>query len=512
MALARQARGGTKDTKLAKQSLLSATETTWRKWRAFIREKQDEIQRRQVDAAVLDDLTMIAGTTSEVFRAKLTAAERQEMSAILESRRQNAQRQAEAQARQTGTPVPDVEQVLAEVVQRISDELEGKCTKSGMALMYFEGELMEFNHQAIANSTSDDDYMMVASGASRQKQMRMLVIGGVALVAVAIIALIVFRPFAAKSSASAAAPTALVGQQSTELWNVKAVTIGDVRSPIAGASVGYPLLICISDAQQKLATAGTEIRIEGTQSVRTYRLNADTQSMPRDLVVANCAVSPPQMLRSAGLIETQTSRLLDASLIQYVTVWAPDTNPAAIPADRMQVDLLVTDPKIGANTLILADGTRWAATKSTPENGAVRLSYLVPLSKTAQEAGWEVRQDDTLPGLLSVELPAPTSRARLLRDRVQVSDGVAKVVTRDGQSFVSLTLTLALAQGADDLPLLPGDILVSREDGAAIANVQWTPPTLAPKTPATVQVEIPLDSRRSSLEVVLANYRARVGW
>ncbi len=512
MALARSARGGAKETKLAKQSLISATETTWRKWRAFIREKQDELRRRKADAAGLDDLTIGVGATTEVFRAKLTAAERQEMSAILETRRQNAQRQAEAEARQTGQPAPDVEQILAEVVQRISDELDGKTTRSGMALMYFEGELMEFNHQAIANSTSNDDYLLVASDASRRKQMRVASITGVVVMALVLMVLLVFRPFASRETAQVTAPVAYVGQHTTEFWNVETVTIGDVRSSIQGASIGYPLLICLSADQQRLATIGTELRVEGKESIRTYRLNADAQSTPRDLVVANCAVSPPKLLRSAGLIGTETSRALEPTLVQQINVWGADTDPTVIPVDRMQVDLLVTDVQIGTNMLILADGTRWSATTSTPVADGLRLSFLVPVATGSQQAGWEVTQPQGLAAVLPLILPAPSSRAQVVRDRVEVQVGTATVVSRDGQLSVSISLTLTLTNGAEELTLVPADLVVSRDNGAPLTTAQWTPPTLAPGVPATVQVDIPVDSRWSTVEVALGKYRARVHW
>ncbi len=512
MALARSAHRGAKETKLAKQSLISATETAWRKWRAFIREKQDDLRRRQADADGLDDLTIGVGAIAEVFRAKLTAAERQEMSTIVETRRQNAQRQAEAQARQTGQPAPDVEQVLADVVQRISDELEGKATRSGMALMYFEGELMEFNHQAIARSTSDDDYLLIASDASRQKQMRVVAVIGVSVMALVIIVLLVFRPFAASGTAPVTTPVAYVGQHTAELWNAETVTIGNVRAAISGASIGYPLLICLSADQQPLATAGTALRVEGMESIRTYRLNADAQSTPRDLVVADCAVTPPKLLRSAGLIGTETSRLLEPTLVEQVMVWGSDTHPAVIPPDRMQVDLLVRDAQNGASTLILADGTRWSATTSTPVDGGLRLSFLVPVAAGSQEAGWEVTQPEGLPGVLPLTLPAPISHAQVVRERVVVRGGTATVVRRDGRSLVSLTLTLTLASGTEELSLLPSDLVVSRDDGVPVTTAQWTPPALTPGVPATVQVDMLLDSRQSTVEVALATYHARVDW
>jgi hypothetical protein len=321
----------------------------------------------------------------------------------------------------------------------------------------------------------------------------------------------VVRPFAATGSAPAAAPVAVVGQQPAPVWALTTVTLGDVTGPVTGAALGYPLLLCLSPAQQQVATAGSALRLDGPQSRRTYRLHADATSTPRDLVVANCATAPPTLLRAAGLVETATSRALDAALVRQVTVWGPDTNPAAIPADRMQVELVVSDPQTGPNTLILADGTRWSATSSTPVAGGLRLGFLVPLATSAQDAGWEVTAPDTLPGLLPLTLPAPTSRAALLRERLQVAGGAAQVTTRDGVPLVTLALTLTLGPGPE-LALLPDDVLVTRADGGARVAVPWTPPTLVAGTPVTVELALPRDRPAAAVEVALAAYRARVRW
>ncbi len=511
MAVARL--GQRKAANLAKAQLITAVETTWRTWRAFIREKQDDIQRRQNDATVLDDLTLKPGQSAGPVRAKLSAAIRQELSAVLEARRQEAQRVAEVDARKIGSAPLDPEQVLARVVQRVSDELEGKIHKQGLALVWYDNQLVEFDHRTVARTTRDDDYLLAGGDASRQQRQRRVIVGGVAVMAVVLVLVLVLRPFAASgSTAPAVVPAATIGKQRVPLWDAPVVVVGDQRSPVSGAALGYPLLLCITPEQQKAATPWTTLTIEGTESVRTYRLNADAQALPRDLVVANCAQSPPQLLRSAGLVDAVTSRPLDAGLIRSVAVWGADTDPSAIPADRMHVELVITDPEVGPNTLILADGSRWSPTSSTPDGDTLRLSYLVPAAQGPQEAGWEVSAAGQLPGLLPVQVPAPMGRAALLRDRLQVRDGNATVTTREGQPVVSLRVTVAVTDGASALTLLPGDLVVKRSDGGPVADVVWSPPTMEPGVAETVEIVIPVNGRRPPLDVALAAYRARVGW
>ncbi|HEX6288245.1 MAG TPA: hypothetical protein VFZ66_03600 [Herpetosiphonaceae bacterium] len=514
MAFARSPRA--KTTQLSKQQLLAESEATWRKWRAFLREKQAEHQHRQAERAGLDDLTQAAGTSMEVVRARLTAAERQELSAILEYRRRVAQGRAEAQARQQGQPIPDSEEVLGQLLQQIAAELDGNVAKSGMALLPESAQhpdrMNEFNHRAVASRTSDDDYLLLGSDSSRHQRYRLFTIGGVLLVIVSI-GLLILRPFAVDGAAApAAAPVAQVGRQSAPLWQVRTVTVGDVERPISGAALGYPLLICLSEQQQAVATAGTEIQVAGPESRRAYRLHADLTATPRDLVVANCAVSPPKLLRAAALVATETSQPLDPALISKVAVWGPDTDPATIPAERMRVDLRVRDAEIGRTTLILADGTTWSPTATTPISDGVELRYLVPLASGTQEAGWDVALDDGLSGRLALNLPAPVRRAELLRERVTVQPGAARVVSREGRQRLEVALTLTLADGASDLTLLPGDLAVSREGGAVIATIEWSPPTLSAGQPATVTIGISLDRARGPLELALAGYRARIGW
>ncbi|HEX6293021.1 MAG TPA: hypothetical protein VFZ66_27810 [Herpetosiphonaceae bacterium] len=514
MAFARSPRA--KTTQLSRQQLIAESEATWRKWRAFLREKQAEHQRRQAERAGLDDLTQTDGAATQVVRARLSAAERQELSAILEYRRRVAQAQAEAQARQLGQPIPESEVVFGQLLDQIQAELEGRVAKSGMALLPESAQhperMNEFNHRAVASRTSDDDYLLLGTAAARIERRRLGVIGGTVLI-LAILLVLILRPFAADGTAApAAAAVAQVGQQSTQLWQVRTVTVGDVERPISGAALGYPLLICLSEEQQAVATAGTEVHVAGPDSRRTYRLHADLAGTPRDLVVADCDVSPPRLLRAAALVATETSQPLDPSLITRVAVWGPDTDPATIPAERMRVDLQVRDAEIGRTTLILTDGTEWSPTATTPISEGVELSYLVPLASGPQDAGWEVALDGGLPGRLALSLPAPVSRAQLLRERLTVRPGGARVVSRDGRQQVEVTLTLALADGAPDLTLLPGDLVVSREGGAAIATVEWAPPTVTAGQPATVTIGIPLDRARGSVEIVLAGYRARIGW
>ena len=98
-----------------------------------------------------------------------------------------------------------------------------------------------------------------------------------------------------------------------------------------------------------------------------------------------------------------------------VPAWATDEilPPIVIPPDQMEITLDIAIPDAAAGTLVLADGGRWAATRSEAVEGGTRLIYLVPLAQVAQPAGWELPHGGDLPSLLALNLPAPESRAAL---------------------------------------------------------------------------------------------------
>jgi len=503
---------GRSATRLAQAQILRALETSWRNWRAFIAERREELAQRAADEAGVDDLTTPVGAGAAVRKARINAATRQELAMILEQRRQAAQRDAEAAARPAGAPLPDVEQVLERLIARIGDELEGRVLANGNALVWFEGQLVEFDYRAVSAGTTDDDYLAAGGFDALRERRRRILIGIVAIACLGGALLLLLNPFGGgQPTAAASGPTlGEVAQQDTALWDIQSLAVGPVGGRLSGAALGYPTLICLSEPQQQAAKPGETVVLSGTMSVRTYMLHGSPSAMPRDLIVADCTQSPPRLLASAELKSAQTARPLDARTIAAVATTGADNDPANIPSDRMRVDLTVSHADAAQGTLILADGSRWSPTSSKAAGDATVLSYLVPLQTSMQVAGWELGGAGGLPALLPVQIPAPHARAELLRQSLTVTATGAEVSTRNGSPLLTLTLKVTLAQTAAPLTLLPSDLVLRRSVGAR--PPEWDPPALEPGVPATVRIAIPLQEAAASLEAALGPWHARLRW
>jgi hypothetical protein len=503
-------RSATSDRSAVRQARALAIqdiERCCRNWLAFLAEKRAELAQRQM---LDEDDLLVSPQSAQPRKARLLPAVRDELTAVLRMRQQQAQEQAETTARQAATAAPDPDTVYTALLNRIGDELEGKCHPQGFALVWYEGELHEFNHQAVMRATSDDDYLTVAGDRALPdgKRMVLAAVGGVAallLMAGFFYWMFLYEPAAATVSG---AVQVTIGQQAVTLWDATSAAIGPVAGRITARS-GYPLRLCLTPEQQRAATAGATLVVTGTESVRFYRL-APPAATPADALVQDCGSAPPRTVAAAQLTNTRTHQELDTTQVMHISVWGPDTDPATIPPDRMVVDLTTPDASGAEGTLILADGSRYASTTSSPTVGGVIVRYLVPFSPAAQRAGYERVRPGALPAVLPLDLPAPTSRAALLRKVMRVSDPQAAIVSRDGVPTLALTLTVSLAADAAPLTLIPADVTIASQNGAALANTTWTPPALTPGATQTIQVALPLTQSYAALDVALAGWRARV--
>ena len=498
-------------TKLAQAQILRALETTWRNWRAFIAEKKDELTQRQADEAGIDDLTTPINATPAIRKAKLNAATRQELAMILEQRRQAAQRDAEAAARTAGATPPDVEQVMERLVGRIDDELNGRVLANGNALVWFEGQLVEFDYRTVSSGTTDDDYLAASGVDPAAERKRRMIIVGIAAVFLLGAALLALNAFGGGETPTASGPTlGSVAAQSAPLWDIQSVAVGGVSDHVSGAALGYPTLICLTDKQQQALEPGETVVVTGTTSVRSYTLHDSATATPRDLIVANCGQKPPKLLVSAALQSADMARPLSEGLISQITTTGSDTDPANIPADRMRVDVTVAQANASQGTLILPDGTRWSPASSTAGEKSTVLTYLVPAATSSQIAGWELTEGGTLPGRLTLTIPAPEARAALLRQNLTVSASGADVSTRNGSPILTLSLNVKLAPEAAPITLLPTDLVLKRAGNSRAP--EWQPPTLTPGKAVTVRIVIPLQGAGSSMEAALGAWHARVRW
>jgi hypothetical protein len=479
-------------------------ERTWRHWKALIAEKQDELAAQQIDDSLDADLTGDARPAPR--KARLDQATRQQFGAVLEARRQQAQAKAEQEARQHGRPAPDADQVYATLLAHIADELDGKIHPSGMALVWYKDALIKFDAQAVMAGTTDADYLASGHGTGPTKGQAILVLGIIGVLLVALWFMVQWAFFPSTPDVAQAAVTVRVGQQPATLWTADTAAIGGVQIP-AQLVGGYPAMLCVSDEAARAATPGATIILSSTQAIRRYQVQPGTSRNESDLLLAGCGTSSPTPKASARLVETRTRYMLAAETLRAVAVRGPDLDPQAIPPNQMEVTLELAIPDAGAGTLILADGRRWAATRSETVDGGTRLVYLVPLAQAAQPAGWELPRSGDLPNLLAVNLPVPVSRAALLRQLLDVRASTPASAMRDGAPEAAITLTVTLDSQAAPLALLPTDLLV--ESSGSPLEARWDTPTLAPGKPAAIPVRVPLRAA-SPVEIALAGWRVRI--
>lgn len=475
----------------AEATLARDIERTWRSWKAFVAEQLDELAAQRAGDAPEADLT--GGARPTPRKARIDGATRQQFGAVLESRRQAAQARAERAARERGLPPPDADQVYADLLRQIGDELDGKAHPGGLALVWYKDALLKFDAQALLAGTTDADYLS-AGLAGPTKGQALALIG---LLAGLLLALWFAAQWAFGAPTAAASPgIAWVGQNRAQLWNSDTAQLGAQVFP-ATLQAGFPPTLCLPE--RPALPAGATVVLTGTQAVRRYRLEPGGSAGEADLLLADCGSSGAPA--TAQLVETQTYHLLGGELLQQLAVRGPDLDPQSIPADQIEVALQIGIADAGAGTLILADGRRLAATRSAPAPGGTELVYLAPLAGTAQLAGWELARAGQLPLLLPLTLPAPASRAALLREALAVQPaGVALI-----GSELALTLTLTL-DGAAPLVLAPDDLIA--EVGGARLTPRWDPPTLTPGAAITVVVRLALRDR-APLEAELAGWRAR---
>ena len=476
-------------------------EKTWRNWRAFIVEQTNELAAQQADESPEADLTGFGQSAAR--RARLDLATRQQFGAVIEARRQQAQVKAEREAREHGKPVLDGDQVYLALLQHILAELDGKIHPSGMALVWYKDALIKFDAVAVGAGTTDADYLAPGAKAPTKPQAALL-LGVIVLLGAVAVFLVQWAFGAPTIDAAQAATTLRVGQDSVPLWTIGSAAIGMHAVPVHMLG-NYPPTLCVDDTAIRSITPGTTIALTSTQAIRRYQVQATTTAA--DLLLKNCQAASNAPVGAARLIETQTRTLLDSAALQAVTVRGSDLDPQAIPANQMEVTLDLALPDANSGTLILADGRRWSAARSAVIAGGTRLVYLVPLAQAAQPAGWELPNGAGLPGLLPMLLPAPTSRAAVLRRVLDVQAGQPIVAIRDGEPELKLALTVALEADAAPIELLANDLVVL--SNGMPETPRWDAPRLTPGKPVTVTVRVPFGDR-ATLEFALASWRVRV--
>lgn len=478
----------------AQATLRKALERQWRAWSALITELEGELQAaeraKDPEAALFE--------VPPAPKANLPLATRKQLLAVFDARLQTAQAEAEAEARQASLPPPDAEDVRRNLIAHIARELRGDINEKGLALIYWQGKLVPFDHRALQRSTKASDYLAAGLGkkGSSPAQTALIIGGGVA----GILGLLAFMIFVVLAPApiqrSSGQREGRVGDQTVARWDVKAAAVGDLKLRIDSGRVSYPLVVCAPQNQAALLE-GTAT-ITGTDSLRHYTL-AETGA---DLRVVSCE-NPSQELARGTLAEAFTVVPAPQGRVRDAWVRGPDSDPQRIPANRMEVTLLV-DPAIGESSLVMADGSQLSASERRDTEAGLELIYLAPLSQVTQSAGLVEQVPGSLSHVTPVMLPAPEARLTYLNRVLTVTDAQ---VQRDGMA-VQLTLTVrANADRGEALTLQPGDVRVAA--GSQNLTATWAPLTIdGDGSPQQVVMNIP--ATNGPVTVAVGTWQASV--
>lgn len=481
----------------AQATLRKALERQWRAWSALILELEGEqaaaAQAHTPDTALFDAPAPI--------KANIPLATRKQLLAVFDARLHTAQAEAEAEARQQGQPPPDAEVVRRDLITHIARELRGEMHPKGLALIYWSGKLVPFDHRSVQRATSAIDYLAAGFGTrtARPMQTGLMVGGGVIGILVLLFGVMTF--FGASRPAPAIrVAEAQVGDQPITRWDVRAAAgIPGRTLRIDPARVSYPLVIC-SPEQAAAALVGQTVSITGTANVRRYTL--DTSG--GDLRVTSCE-NPQRELARGTLAEAVTAFTAPEGRIRNVWVRGPADDPQTIPADRMEVTLRA-DPALGEASLVLADGTELAPSERTAGEGGLTLRFLAPLAAESQTAGLHEQVASSLPQISPVLIPAPEDRLHELARVLALTD---PRVVRQGTTL-QLTLTVrATPDRGVALGLYPGDIQVRSRSGTPPMTATWTPPTLVGDgSPQSLVITLPATGE--SLTVSVGTWQATI--
>ena len=479
----------------AQATLRKALEHQWRVWSALITEFEGE---RQAAAQATDPEATLFAAPAPV-KANLPLAARKQLLAVFDARLQTAQAEAEVTARQQRQPPPDAEVVRHALIAHIARELRGELHPKGLALIYWSGKLVPFDHRSLQRATAATDYLAAGLGTRTTSPMQTaLIIGGGVVALIIVLSVAVTVLFGSSGPApTASVAEAQVGNALVTRWDVQGAG-GVPGLRVDPSRVSYPLVICAPEAQATALTGAT-VTLTGTASLRQYTLGASGT----DLRVVACE-QPTHELARGTLAEAVTALPAPEGRVRDVWVRDPAADPQHIPADRMEVTLLA-DPAIGEASLVLADGTTLSPSARTPSPAGLALVYLAPLVAWPQAAGLHAQvPDGGLPQISPVLLPAPEDRLRELARVLTISD--PRVVRQGATVQLTLTVRVRGDRGAA-LGLFPGDI--HARTGTTVVVATWAPQTL-PGDGTPQQLVLTLPASDAPLTVAVGTWQATI--
>lgn len=448
-----------------------ALERRYQAWVYFVVEEQARVRASETT----DDL-MVAPIAPKPD-ARVSRAERKELSGLLEERRQQEGIGADTASRSA-------------LLEQIARELEGKAHPDGWAVMSYAGRSTAFDHRAVVGRMRATDFT------TNRTPSRWMVMAGIGAVLMLLVCAIgALRTIGGGRGASASA-TVLVDSKRVTTADITAAAL-DRQALTLRRSPAMPTTLCTDS----ILTPGKEATLVLTTSiaVQTYEPVATDRADVRLSLCQGGAAIWTGRLEMPDRPQGATTAPSGA-----ITVVGSEADPAGIAADQMRIAVQLADATFAESVLVLADGSSWPAS-STGDAATPILQFLVPRAATPQRAAL-LQSSTTPPQRLPLDLPAPQSRLSILQARVGVSEVQAQQEQGD---TLTLTATLTLLPGATALTLLPEDVLVL-DDAARPLSATWMPPTLEVGTPATVTIAVAGTPDRPTT-IVVAGQRFAIG-
>jgi hypothetical protein len=478
--------------------------------------------------------------------AAIPAQRRALFDAVVEQERQEAQRQLEAQVRETSDRPrrADPDEAAYIALTRLRDEANGIGTEGGKGLLpYGKPDGIKWyavDGAALRAAPTAAAYSAHSLDAKTRKRMVWQVGGALAVILLSLIWLLV--PKGSPRLAVTLPHVATANGAALTAWPIQALVLtltrGDTSTMPVSATTAltwpgdaattqaywrsttvWPLRLCVP--RELLADiASVQLLGSGTTPARTYTLLA-APTAAADLILESCQGgmnAPPP--RRAVLRETiilpilaigEAAALPDGPLaLTAITLTGPGQDPT-LPSDQARVRVRVQtslkpDWPLFAPTLLLPSGVAALPSDITTTDGGAELSYLLPLPSEPLEVAWSITPRADTPALRwRATLEPPPSRAAVLRDALEVKE----VQAAPGETPGTVVATIIVAnRGKAPLQLTSADLtLIANTRVLATPDLAALRQPLDPGEQRTLTITAPLGEREMlTLSVGVARF------
>jgi hypothetical protein len=472
----------------------------WRDWRRFLDlhlQLLDVRSSAAVDAEAFEIADSAADREREIKRqlAAIPGDARALFERLVEERRQQVHAAMDAERRATGDsrgrPL-DADDVERAALGALLDEAEGTAT-AGIGQVPMADGWYDVDAAKLHDVPDETRYRL--AGAKRLPAARLAAIVGV--VALGAAAIWLTRP-GQPDIAGAVKAAVVVNDRPVEPWAPRAVTlIGDrqVTLPVIRRAAGadpqaaqwdtgaWPLTIC-APGGATAGLSGVVVASAGDAPARTYAIR-ELAPEGADLIVAPCgepskryyaAFQSVEPLPAHAVGETAHAEAGPRITLRAISVAGPGQDPS-LPQGRARVFVTADAPSTidwsrMNPTLRWPDGQDVLPSESTPREGGMTFSYLVPLfDAPIEQVQWRVTEPAAgAPLRWRARLDPPPSRREVVSRAV--TDAQAQAERAAGALRVTLALTntsdtalalvesdITIVQGGRRLPIPPLDAL-----------------------------------------------------